>query len=45
MEAIVLAFIVTAVMAGLLAFDMLALRFGADSRRGIGDDHQRPLGA
>jgi hypothetical protein len=45
MEAIVLAFIVTAVIAGLVAFDLLALHFGADSRRKIGDDHQRPLGA
>lgn len=44
MEAIVLAFIVTAVVAGLLGFDLLALDLGADSRRTIGDDHQRRVG-
>jgi len=27
----------------LVAFDLLALGFGADSRRSIGDDHARPL--
>ena len=41
MEAIVLAFIVTAVILGLVAFDVLALRYGVDSRSGIGDDHAR----
>jgi hypothetical protein len=28
----------------LLVFDVLAIRFGADSRDLIGDDHRRPLG-
>ena len=41
MEAIVLAFIVTAVILGLVAFDVLALRYGVDTRSGIGDDHAR----
>jgi hypothetical protein len=45
MEAIVLAFIFAAVIVGLLAFDLLAIHVGADSRGTIGDDHQRPLGA
>jgi hypothetical protein len=43
-EAIVLAIIVTAAILGLVAFDVLALRFGVDSRATIGDDHARPLG-
>jgi hypothetical protein len=29
---------------GLVVFDLLALRFGVDSRPGIGDDHARRLG-
>jgi len=30
------------VLSVLFAFDVLASRFGVDSRAGIGDDHQRP---
>ena len=41
MEAIALAIIVTAVILGLVAFDVLALRYGVDSRTGLGDDHAR----
>jgi hypothetical protein len=44
MEAIVLAIIVTATILGLVLVDVLALRFGVDSRAVIGDDHARPLG-
>jgi hypothetical protein len=44
MEAIVLAIIVTATILGLVVVDVLAPRFGADSRAAIGDDHARPLG-
>jgi len=29
---------------GLVIFDLLALRYGADSRPGIGDDHAQRLG-
>ena len=29
----------------ILAFDLLALAFGVDSRDSIGDDHARPAGA
>jgi hypothetical protein len=41
MEAIVLTFIVSLVIAGLVAFDLLALRYGVDSRVSLGDDHTR----
>jgi hypothetical protein len=41
-EAIALALVVLAVVAGLIAFDLLALHFGADSRGSIGDDHAGP---
>ena len=44
MEAIVLAIIATAPIVALVVFDVLALRFGVDSRATIGDDHARPLG-
>jgi len=44
MDAIVLAIIVTATIVGLVLVDVLALRFGADSRPTIGDDHARSLG-
>ena len=37
MEALILIAIIG--IAGLLAFDWLALRFGVDSRDSIGDDH------
>jgi len=30
-------------VASLVTFDLLALRFGVDSRDGIGDDRGRPL--
>jgi hypothetical protein len=36
MDALILILIV---IAALVAFDWLALRFGVDSRDGIGDDH------
>lgn len=42
MEALALAIIVIAVIAGLVLFDLLALRFGVDSREAIADDHARP---
>jgi hypothetical protein len=41
MDLLALALIVLAVVAGLIAFDLLALRFGVDSRESIGDDHAR----
>jgi len=34
-----IALILILAIAALLAFDWLALQFGADSRDGIGDDH------
>jgi hypothetical protein len=40
---IVLAAILVLVIAGLAAFDLLALRYGVDSREGIGDDRHRNL--
>ena len=45
MEALVPALLAVVVIAGLTAFDLLALRFGADSRPTIGDDHARSLRA
>jgi hypothetical protein len=42
MEALVFAIIVLLAIASLVAFDLLALRFGVDSRGSIGDDHARP---
>ncbi len=44
MEALVPVFVVVVVIAGLLAVDLLAMRFGADSRPTIGDDHARTIG-
>ena len=44
MDALVPALILTVVILALVVFDLLALRFGVDSRPGIGDDHARPLG-
>jgi hypothetical protein len=41
MEAILLTLVVAFVILGLVAFDLLALRFGVDSRSSIGDDHAR----
>jgi len=43
MEALVLACITLAVMAILAVVDVLALRYGVDSRGSVGDDHQRSL--
>jgi hypothetical protein len=40
MEGLILILGLTFVVA---VVDVLALRFGADSRPGIGDDHARPL--
>jgi len=40
MSAATLAAIVLLAMAGLAAFDLIALRFGADSRDLVGDDHR-----
>jgi hypothetical protein len=37
-------FVFFALIGGLLAFDVAALRFGADSRDSIGDDHVRQIG-
>jgi hypothetical protein len=34
---------VIVVLSVLVSFDVLAFRFGVDSRDGIGDDHQRPF--
>ena len=45
MEALVPALLFTIAIASLVAFDLLALRFGADSRPTIGDDHARTLRA
>ena len=33
------------VILGLVVFDLLAMRSGADSRPGIGDDHAQRLGS
>ena len=45
MEALVPALLLIVAIAGLVVFDLLALRFGADSRPTIGDDHARSLHA
>jgi hypothetical protein len=45
MEAFVPALLFAVAIAGLVAFDLLALRFGADSRPTVGDDHARTLRA
>lgn len=34
--------LILAVVVALVGFDLLADRFGADSREPIGDDHRRP---
>ena len=34
-------FVLLVIIAALSAFDLLALRFGVDSRPGVGDDHVR----
>jgi len=45
MEALVPAFIAIASIVALVLFDLLALRFGVDSRPPIGDDHARSIGS
>lgn len=45
METITFAIIVLVAIAALVAFDLLALRYGADSRASIGDDYARPIGS
>ena len=44
MEALTFVIIVVLAIAGLVAFDLLALRYGVDSRATIGDDHARSIG-
>ncbi len=44
MEALALVIIVLLAVASLVALDLLALRYGVDSRTSIGDDHARPVG-
>ena len=44
MDALAPILIITFAILGLVVFDLLALRYGVDSRPGIGDDHARPLG-
>ena len=45
MEALVPALLLIIALPASSTFDLLALRFGADSRRTIGDDHARSLRA
>jgi hypothetical protein len=45
MEALVPVLLLIIAIAGLVVVDLLALRFGADSRPIIGDDHARSLRA
>jgi hypothetical protein len=45
MEALVPALLFIVAVAGLVVFDLLALRFGADTRPTIGDDHAGSLRA
>jgi hypothetical protein len=40
MEALI---VLTVIIVGIVAFDVLAVLGGADSRPGYGDDHRRPL--
>jgi hypothetical protein len=44
MEAIALVLIVLVAIAALIALDLLALRYGVDSRGSVGDDHARHAG-
>ena len=44
MEALTFAIIILLAIAALIGFDLLALRYGVDSRATIGDDHARPIG-
>jgi hypothetical protein len=43
MEASSLALIVIAAIAGMVAFDLVAVHFGVDSRDTLGDDHSRSV--
>lgn len=45
MEALALVIIVLLGVATLVAFDLLALRYGVDSRGSVGDDHARSAGS
>jgi hypothetical protein len=45
MEAFVPILLFAVAIAGLVAFDLLALHFGVDSRPNVGDDHARTLHA
>ena len=44
MEALTFVIIVLLAIAALVAFDLLAARYGVDSRGWIGDDHGRHAG-
>jgi hypothetical protein len=44
MEAITFVIIVLLSIGTLVGFDLLALRFGVDSRTSVGDDHVRSAG-
>jgi hypothetical protein len=44
MEPITFGIIVLIAIAALVAFDLLALRHGVDSRGAVGDDHARHAG-
>ncbi len=41
MEAV---FVFVAMIGGIVLFDVLAARFGVDSRPSVGDDYARPMG-
>ena len=45
MEALTFVIIVLLAVASLVALDLLALRYGADSRTSVGDDHARTAGS
>ena len=45
MEAITFVIISLLVIAALVAFDLLALRYGVDSRGSVGDDHAWHIGS
>jgi hypothetical protein len=44
MEALTFVIIALVAIAGLIAFDLLAARYGVDSRGSVGDDHARHAG-
>jgi uncharacterized membrane protein YuzA (DUF378 family) len=39
----ILGFAIAVFIVGFIAFDLIAMRWGADSRPSIGDDHQRSI--